>query len=303
MTKAIWSSNNINLTLYDKHPLWDTGDSYTRYMEDDTNSRYNISISCINARTETRNLSCYLTREARYLKRRDSVVQTANHPEYGSWWNDTFNVWAKQLKQTVELDNMEFIHPVLFGIPTLKKQSGFKGPAMYMESPNIIAAFRYRVGKDTTQHFWKIYWRYYDPQDKKTYMIEFRIDSDNVIRLENSGDVSRRVSIAELMHFPIELFTAVGYDAGNETHKKQADEQINLHNDFIKREQHVAEQYSSKFANVNHRDNIKNIAIAWAAGELELSDNDIIELQLDLEKFNICYEDIFVNQSDTVTTF
>lgn len=294
MKKFTWTSNNINLTLYDKRPLWDNGDGFTRYMEDN-NSRYNLSISCINAKTETRNLSCYLSKEARYLKKRDAVVKaSADNPEYADWWDNTFHVWAKGLKDQVDSHNMEFIHPVLFGIPTLKKQAGRKGPSQYMETPNIVAAFRFRIGQDSTQHYWKIVWRYWDPQDQKTYTLEFNIDDKTKTATEKHGDVSRRIGLAEMIHFPGELFTVAGYDAGTESHKKKADEEINLHKDFMRKQERLAKNYSSKFAkSTNHeRENIKRIAIMWNNEQIELGDHEVGELQQDLIKHNITLEEL-----------
>lgn len=293
--KYTWTSNNVNLTLYDKKPLWDNGDGFTRYMEDETTSRYNLSISCINAKTETRNLSCYLSKEARYLKKRDAVVKASEeNPEYADWWDNTFNVWAKSLKDQVEGHNMEFIHPVLFGIPTLKKQAGRKGPSQYMGTPNVVAAFRYRIGNDPTQHYWKIVWRYYDPQDQKTYTLAFDIDNKTKTVTERSGDVSRRVGIPEIIHFPGELFQTAGYDAGTESHKKKVDEEINLHKEFMRKQKRQAKNYQSKFTKKDNteRDNVKNIAIQWSSGRIVLPDADIESLASDLLKHNITSEEL-----------
>jgi len=285
---------NISLALWDSRPTWDQGDGYSKYMdqiEPGTNlkqkdiGRYRIDMIA-HDKNVAHKMACKLLWPP---SRHTSGNQYQLHKE---WYNEQFE-YARELKDQSEVGDYDMIHPPLIGIPY--RPGGKMNKRRVFEEPSIVIAMRMRASGDQwdqqTIHHWVILWRVKTGDQVQT--LQFKIEDKKIVEGLNNT-VCRRTNFK---FCPIELpFGLFRYSTEEGTHIKDEQEA-----DFLAEykkhkiaEQKAAKNYQSKFAKVydDEKEKIKQIALRWNNGEIELTEHDIQELASDLQKYNLTVEEI-----------
>jgi len=285
---------NISLALWDSRPTWDQGDGYSKYMdqiEPGTNlkqkdiGRYRIDMIA-HDKNVAHKMACKLLWPP---SRHTSGNQYQLHKE---WYNEQFE-YARELKDQSEVGDYDMIHPPLIGIPY--RPGGKMNKRRVFEEPSIVIAMRMRASGDQwdqqTIHHWVILWRVKTGDQVQT--LQFKIEDKKIVEGLNNT-VCRRTNFK---FCPIELpFGLFRYSTEEGTHIKDEQEA-----DFLAEykkhkiaEQKAAKNYQSKFAKVydDEKEKIKQIALRWNNGEIELPEHDIQALASDLQKYNLTVEEI-----------